>query len=160
MSGDDASNDVRIDVAVAVAADVEAGGVPEEIRLRPVLERNLNGDMKANGLCERVSPFERPPFLGRKVGCNIGPVHLEAATGIEPRHEAEIVKQSRHIEQLGIESHPIYCRKGHRPGVASHAVIREKGRRRLAHELLGAASQTRVGYRDIERQVAFFQNPV
>jgi hypothetical protein len=70
------------------------------------------------------------------------------------------VKQGRHIEQLGIESHPIYCREGHRPGVAAEAVIREKGRRRLAHELLDAASKTRVGYRDIDRQVAFSKNPV
>ena len=60
VDGDDVPNDLRVDVSVAMAADVEAGGVPEKVRLRPVLERDLDGDMKPNRLRQRLLPFERP----------------------------------------------------------------------------------------------------
>jgi hypothetical protein len=130
---------------VPTTGDVEAGRVPEQIRLRAVPELDRDGDMKPDRLGQRVAAFRRPSFLGGACRGRGSAVLLEATTGVEARDESDVVKQRRDVEQLDVEAHAVAFRERDGEEMTAKAVVRQEGRRHVFDELLGPAGETRIG---------------
>ncbi len=76
---------------------------------------------------DTLSSGRRPAGTGGE-----GPRHVAArlferqGVAVERRHQAEVVQQRRHVEQLGVEGDPLRGAQGCGPDVRPHAVVEQR----------------------------------
>ena len=119
----------------------------EQLCLWSELDRDLGVQVKADRVAQCRASVGRPSALTRPV------VRHDSRAGPETGHrsvipelirEREVVKQRRHVEELGIGTQPVALTEDHSPRVRPKAVVGQHRRGRFPAELLGLLRDPRV----------------